>query len=108
MLKERTGIKINSLVDVLSYYQPDTLSNLRAKYDSDETNKQVLTPGIMLGEKPFFDAQLYLEVAEKGLRTSKQRVQPNIKRLRERLRNAKRLRVIGQIVAAVTSVGLIT
>lgn len=108
MEKELTGVKINSLVDIISYYQPETLMDLKVKYGYNETNKQLLTPGLTLGENTLTDAQLYLEVAEKALESSKRRVQPNIVMLRKRLRNAKRLRTIGQIVAAVTSVGLIT
>lgn len=106
---EHNGIKINSLVDLISYYHPETLSELRAYYGHTKSNIELLTPGgIILGEEAKTDTQLYLQVAEKGLKAAKKRIQPNISRLRERLRNAKRLRVFGQVVAAITSVGLIS
>src|SRR5690554_3342228 len=103
----QSTIKINSLVDVIDFYQPNILLNLQDKYGYNEKNRKILKPGSTLGTK-LIDSNLYLEVAEKGLRVAKERVQPNIKQLRSRLRNAKRIRVIGQIIAAITSVGLIT
>jgi len=97
--------RINALVDLLNTYQQPRLEELRQKYPGQH---DLLNPGIALGETHSKALhQVYVEVALEGLRTAKSRVEPNIRRLLQRLQSAKRLRLVGQVVAAVTSVGVI-
>ncbi|MHA4740594.1 hypothetical protein [Dyadobacter sp. MSC1_007] len=112
---ESQNIRVNSLVTLLSQYDPSALSTIKKSHISSayETSRRegiekILTPGLTLGESDVGDSKLYLEVAIKGLTVARTRIGPNILRLRERLGKAKKIRLIGQIVAAVTSVGLIS
>lgn len=97
--------KINALVGLLNTYHPATLEELKRKHPAYAAQ---LEPGIRLGAVEISDAHVYVEVALHGLQTARERVEPNMRRLRHRLSRAKRLRLIGQIVAAMTSIGLLT
>lgn len=103
--------RINALVGLLGSYDPATLEALRTSYSAYEL---YLKPGNLLGNKlgakddAVDIARVYSDVALKGLETARERVQPNLQRLRRRLGRAKTIRFSGQLVAAVTSAGLLT
>ena len=98
-------VRINALVDLLSRHDEETLKQLRRRFPE---HLDILNVGTVMGERDSKDLQaVYIDVALDGLRAAKRRVEPNLKRLRERLQSAKRVRLIGQVVGAVTSVGLI-
>ena len=102
----QTQIKLNALIELLSRHESHTLDTLRRKYPD---HREILTVGTMMGGggESAPPHQVYIDVALEGLRTAKTRVEPNLQRLRERLHTAKRIRLIGQIIGAVTSAGLI-
>ena len=103
-----TQIKVNALVELLDRHERHALETLRQRYPSD---RELLTVGTVMGgggaSQSLSPEAVYLDLAIEGLQTAKARVEPNIQRLRSRLQNAKRIRLIGQIIGAVTSAGLI-
>jgi hypothetical protein len=103
----KTQIKVNALVELLDRHERHALETLRQRYPSD---RELLTVGTVMGSgatQSLSPNAVYLDLAIGGLRTAQARVEPNIQRLRARLQNAKRIRLIGQIIGAVTSAGLI-
>jgi hypothetical protein len=98
--------KINALIDLLSIHNRPALEELRRRYPHDSN---MLSTGIVMGDAVGpQERQIYLDVTLEALQIAKQRVEPNIGKLRQRLEGAKRLRLAGQTVAAITSVGLIS
>src|SRR5690606_5016108 len=101
-------VPVNSLVDLLFQYRPENIEKLKEKYTLSKTQENILKPGRMLGDKTEADVYLYLDVAEEGLTLAKNRIHPNMQQLKSRLGKAKKLRLFGEIVAAISSVGLIS
>jgi uncharacterized membrane protein YkgB len=98
-------VRINALVDLLNTHDRAALEELRRKHPE---HRDILAHGIVMGATSSKSLQaVYIDVALEGLRAAKNRVEPNLQRLRSRLHTAKRVRLIGQIIGAVTSAGLI-
>ena len=97
--------KINSLVWLLQCYRPVALEELRVRYSAQAW---LLKPGTTLGGDAKRGNQYLIHTALEGLITVKTHNQPNKQRLRERLKKAQKLRLIGQLLSAVTSIGIIT
>ena len=108
-------IKVNALIDLLNNHDTDTLDRLKA---NNIAYAEVIKPGISLGsdrspgeEKPEASKlknAVYLEIAIEGLNVAQQQMHPILDKLKSRLNKAKNLRIFGQIVAGVSSAGLIT
>jgi hypothetical protein len=101
----KAPIKVNALIDLLDRHERQALEALRRKYPAQH---DILTVGTMMGtDVSQSDSAVYLDVAIEGLRAAKSRVEPNLQRLRDRLRKAKQIRLVGQIIGAITSAGVI-
>ena len=99
------SIKVNSLVELLARHEGSTLDRLRAKYPEFRDR---LAVGTTMGPGQSARASaLYVDLAIDGLQAAKRRLDPNLRRLRERLQVAKRVRLTGQVIGALTSAGLI-
>lgn len=101
---------ISSLVEIIDKYQPRVLADLKDKYRLNEKEAIILKSGLKLGPERERDAAtdwLYFDAAYQGLSITLQRVAPVINRLKDRLTQAKNFRFAGNIISAVTSVGLI-
>ncbi|MCL1471625.1 hypothetical protein [Argonema antarcticum] len=98
------GIEVNALVNTLNLYRPDQLDALRQRYPDQSES---LTPGKKLGESnntgvavaelAIYTLQAITEDANNGLRS-----------LHLRLKRAAKIRLMSNIVGAVTSAGLIS
>jgi hypothetical protein len=98
------SLKVNALIDVLNLYRPDQLDELRRRHP-DQID--LLAPGQMLGEVSV-RATAAAELAVLSLKAIKDRIKVNLKWLRRRLKQAMRIRLMSNIVSAVTSAGLIS
>jgi hypothetical protein len=97
--------KVNAIVELLARHEGSVLDRLRSKYPE---YRDVLTVGTTLGaDQSAGAAALYVDLAIDGLQAAKRRLDPNLRRLRERLQRAKRVRLMGQVIGALTSAGLI-
>ncbi|MEG4535229.1 hypothetical protein [Microcoleus sp. D2_18a_D3] len=98
------GIKVNALVDALNRYQPEQLDKLRQQYPEQS---ELLALGQLMGEvNP--DTILVAKLAIMTLRAIKTPGRNILNRLRRRLRRARKIRLMGNIVTAISSAGLIS
>jgi hypothetical protein len=108
MTQQQTAapLKVSALVSLLQRHDPEALTHLRAEYPDDAD--VVLKPGIKFGtETETPAAQLYVDTAIASLEAGVQRIQPNIREVRRRLKRAKTFRLAGVLVSTVSSVGLL-
>jgi hypothetical protein len=104
MGKMGKGIKVNALVDALNRYQPDQLDKLRQQYPEQS---ELLAQGQLMGEvnpEPILVAKLAI-MTLKAIKTPARNI---LNRLRKRLKRARKIRLIGNIVTAISSAGLIS
>ena len=99
---ESPNVKINSLVGLINYRNPKFLKGLKEKFP--EYTKQ-LTPGTVLGSGA--DHKVLILLSIEGLEQVLNEVDPSIRKLHQRLSRAKNIKLGGQIVAALTSAGLV-
>ncbi|AKG23014.1 hypothetical protein [Calothrix sp. 336/3] len=92
--------KYDALIEVLYLYQPEKLKTWHQEHPQ-EFAKEVQT----VGET---DAIAVAELAIIALSTTKTRIDICLTWLRRRLKSSMKLRLIGNLVSAVTSVGLIS
>jgi len=98
------GIKVNALVNALNRYQPEQLDKLRQKYPEQS---ELLALGQLMGEvNP--DTILVAKLAIMTLKAIKTPARKILNRLRGRLRRARKIRLMGNIVTAISSAGLIS
>jgi hypothetical protein len=98
------GIKVNALVDALNRYQPEQLDKLRQQYPEQS---ELLALGQLMGEvNP--DTILVAKLAIMTLKAIKTPARSILNLLRRRLKQARKIRLMGNIVTAISSAGLIS
>ena len=96
-------MKTNALVDTVSLYRPGQLDTLRIKYPDQH---ELLARGQVLGKAKSNSAAM-VELAIYALEIARERIDFNLLYLRKRLRFAKKLRLITNVVSALSSAGLL-
>lgn len=111
--------KVNALIDLLGKHNNDALSKMKSQYTD---HKELFKGGLSLGETQTKEkgaslsvneqfttpvSHVYAEIAIEGLKVANQAIIPVLNDLKSRLRKAKQIRLFGQVIAAVSSAGLI-
>jgi hypothetical protein len=98
------GIRVDALVNALNRYQPEQLDKLRQQYPEQS---ELLALGQLMGEvNP--DTILVAKLAIMTLKAIKPPARSILNLLRRRLKQARKIRLIGNIVSAISSAGLIS
>jgi hypothetical protein len=106
------SVRVNAIVELLARHDGAVLDRLRIQYPE---YRDILTVGTTMGVgkaaspggKTASPSAFYVDLAVDGLQAARRRLDPNLRRLRDRLRHARRVRLTGQIVATLTSTALI-
>ena len=107
--------KINALIDLIEKHDNEALNKVKSRYVDYE---DLFKSGVLLGEPEFEEkgggvelktpvSHVYAEIAIEGLKVATQAVKPILIDLKSRLAKTKKIRIIGQIIAAISSAGLI-
>ena len=98
------GIRVDALVNALNRYQPEQLDKLRQQYPEQS---ELLALGQLMGEvNP--DTILVAKLAIMTLKAIKTPARSILNLLRRRLKQARKIRLMGNIVSAISSAGLIS
>jgi hypothetical protein len=98
------GIRVDALVNALNRYQPEQLDKLRQQYPEQS---ELLALGQLMGEvNP--DTILVAKLAIMTLKAIKPPARSILNLLRRRLKQARKIRLMGNIVTAISSAGLIS
>ena len=108
--------KVNALIDLLGKYDEDGLNKMKTRYaDHQELFKAGISLGDSQSAKQWSEeirqkttvSHVYADIAIEGLKIANQAIKPVLKDLKSRLLKTKKIRMAGQIIAAVSSAGLI-
>ena len=98
------GIRVDALVNALNRYQPEQLDKLRQQYPEQS---ELLALGQLMGEVTP-DTILVAKLAIMTLKAIKTPARSILNLLRRRLKQARKIRLMGNIVSAISSAGLIS
>ena len=98
------GIRVDALVNALNRYQPEQLDKLRQQYPEQS---ELLALGQLMGEVTP-DTILVAKLAIMTLKAIKTPARSILNLLRRRLKQARKIRLMGNIVSAIRSAGLIS
>lgn len=100
--------RVNALVSFLGDYAPSYLANMKRNFP---TYSELLKSGVPLGKVPATsktDRIVLINLTQESLRIAKNHAEPNMDRMRVRLARARMLRLVSNIAATITSVGLLS
>ena len=97
---------VDAVVELVAQRAPGRLHDLRARYPGSES---LLAPGKILGDKAGRELPgLYCELARIGLEVAELDARAILLELPRKAQRAKCIRLVGSVVAAVTSAGVIS
>lgn len=96
--------KVNSLVDLLTRYEPQKLEDLRQTYPEQN---EILSPGLTLGKRKS-NSKVLVDLSEESIVVLKERVAENTRYLKKRINTARKVRLISSLLAAISTAGILT
>jgi hypothetical protein len=98
--------RVTSIVELIQARMPDVLAELRRSHPD---SLDLLSEGLVMGDKAMAPGSaVYCALARSGLQVAHKEIADILRDLPLRARYAKRIRLIGSIVAALMSAGVVT